>query len=180
LAGRLARLREAGPDDAGAIARVHTAAWEEAYRGLIPARVISARAAQREWQWEIRLAKGAEREHVVVAEIGDELVGFASGGPTPDEDMDPEATAEVTGLYVGPGRWRQGIGGALLTELLDRLRRDGFGSATLWVLAGNASARSFYEAAGWKLEGAERRHPERRALEVRYSLERLLPRRTVR
>ena len=50
------------------------------------------------------------------------------------------------------------------------LRDDGYEAATLWVLAGNAPARSFYQAQGWTADGAERVDPERGALEVRYRL----------
>jgi ribosomal protein S18 acetylase RimI-like enzyme len=164
-------VREAKSGDADAIARVHVRAWKEAYRGLIPDDVIVARAEQRQEEWGSRLEEQQEREHVVVAQLGEEIVGFAAGGPSPDDDLNPAATAEVSGLYVDPDFWRQGVGRALLAELLFRFRSKGFRSATLWVLAENMPARSFYEGLGWKLDGTERRHPERRAVEVRYRLE---------
>lgn len=164
-------VRAARSGDADAIASVHARAWAEAYRGLIPDDVIVARAAQRQEAWASRLATPQQREHVLVAQLGEEIIGFATGGPSPDGDQNPATTAEVKGLYIDPGFWRQGVGRILLAELLAQLQREGFRSATLWVLAENAPARSFYEDRGWKLDGSERRHPERRALEVRYRLD---------
>jgi GNAT superfamily N-acetyltransferase len=167
----LTRIRGATPRDAAAVARVHTRAWEAAYRGLIADDVIRARASRRREDWELHLATRKERQHVLVAEDEDRIVGFATGGPSPDPDLDPATTAEVSGLYVDPDHWRRGIGRTLLAELIRCFHRDGFDSASLWVLAGNTPARSFYEESGWKLDGSERRHPQRRALEVRYRRE---------
>jgi GNAT superfamily N-acetyltransferase len=163
-------VRDAREPDAADVARVHVDAWEKAYRGLIADELISARAAERDEQWRSRLAAKREREHVVVAELDGRIVGFAAGGPSPDIDLDPAMTAEVKGLYVDPAFWRRGLGDALLSEVLQRLRRDGFGSATLWVLAQNEPARTLYESRGWKLDGTER-HDHVHAGEVRYALD---------
>lgn len=67
------------------------------------------------------------------------------------------------GLHLGPAHTRpsnrvlspelahvgRGIGRALLAHALDDLRRHGYQAAMLRVLATNARARRFYEAAGW-------------------------------
>jgi GNAT superfamily N-acetyltransferase len=106
---------------------------------------------------------------VLVALADERIVGFATTRPSPDEDAEPD-TAEVSGLYVEPDVWGQGVGGTLLESVLERLRLGGVKSATLWVLAANDRARRFYEKRNWTLDGAERVHPERRAAELRYMI----------
>ena len=39
------------------------------------------------------------------------------------------------------------------------MREGGYVQATLWVLASNRSAKSFYEAAGWAEDGANQQIP---------------------
>jgi GNAT superfamily N-acetyltransferase len=85
------------------------------------------------------------------------------------EDAESD-TAEVSGLYVHPDGWGQGVGGTLLESVLERLRLDGFKAATLWVLAANERARRFYENRKWTADGAERVHPDRGAAELRYMI----------
>ena len=42
MGGDRAGIRRARPEDAGAIAAVHVAAWREAYAGLVPAEALAA------------------------------------------------------------------------------------------------------------------------------------------
>ena len=53
------------------------------------------------------------------------------------------------------------------------MRDDGFREATLWVLDDNSLGRHFYEAGGWRPDGAvkEGHFLETRVLEVRYHRE---------
>jgi ribosomal protein S18 acetylase RimI-like enzyme len=57
-----------------------------------------------------------------------------------------------------------------MASALDRLAAAGYEQATLWVLDTNARARRFYEAAGFRADGAEK--PDDRGTftlrEVRY------------
>ena len=59
-------------------------------------------------------------------------------------------TAEIAATYVQPERWRSGIGAALLETVLGRLRRDGYGDVTAWVLARNEPALGFYRRFGFE------------------------------
>jgi ribosomal protein S18 acetylase RimI-like enzyme len=43
-----------------------------------------------------------------------------------------------------------------LGKALDRLRKDGFEEAILWVLRGNRQAIAFYERAGFGPDGASK------------------------
>ncbi|MEA2478037.1 MAG: hypothetical protein QOC87_2236, partial [Actinomycetota bacterium] len=48
------------------------------------------------------------------------------------------------------------IGVALMDVAMGELRKRGFTSGVLWVLEGNARARRFYEAGGWRPDGGRK------------------------
>ena len=60
-------------------------------------------------------------------------------------------------LYVRPDASGRGSGRALLEAAQDALRDAGHREATLWTGSENHRPRALYEAAGWRLDGAERR-----------------------
>ena len=61
---------------------------------------------------------------------------------------------EIYRFFVAPERWGEGVGQALMARALEQLRADGFPEALLWVHVDNPRARRFYEAGGWRLDGA--------------------------
>jgi ribosomal protein S18 acetylase RimI-like enzyme len=80
---------------------------------------------------------------------GEDVVGFASHGPSRDEP----GIGELFTIYVRPAAWGTGVGRTLMRETLERLRSHGFDEAVLWVLEDNPRTRRFYELAGWRLDG---------------------------
>ena len=143
-------IRAATPADAPGVARVHVATWRAAYAGLVPDAVLAALSVPAAAaKWEGHLADPAVRTWVAVA--GGEVTAFASAGPSRDADT-PDA-GEVYAVYVQPGAQRAGLGRSLLGTALAWL---GPREVTLWVLTGNAAARAFYEACGWRPDGAAR------------------------
>jgi L-amino acid N-acyltransferase YncA len=143
-------VRRARPEDAAAIARVHTEAWQAAYEHVFGAeRLATIDVAEREQRWRARL-EAPEDAVVLVSEQEGAVTGFAVFGASRDEDTDA-ADGEVHGIYVHPSRWGAGEGRALLAAALDGLRARGFRDATLWVLDDNPRARRFYEREGWRL-----------------------------
>ena len=97
-------------------------------------------------------------------------MGFGAFGPSRDGDLQGREVGEIYAMYLKPEVWRRGAGNRLLAEVERRLAADGFTEATLWVLATNARARAFYEAAGWAADGAEKREHlhSREVVELRY------------
>jgi GNAT superfamily N-acetyltransferase len=76
---------------------------------------------------------------------------------------------EIWVLNVHPRSWRRGVGRALVEHALAALGTAAFGEVTLWTPARSPRARSFYEACGFRHDGAEqRRESFGNALEVRY------------
>jgi GNAT superfamily N-acetyltransferase len=107
-----------------------------------------------------------------LAERDGRAVGFVSSGPPRDEDV-PLPSAEVYAIYVSPEAWRRGIGRSLLDRAIACWRERGATQLALWVLEGNAPARAFYEAMGWRPDGARQqlRIAGTSLAEIRYRLE---------
>ncbi len=145
--------RNAVVEDGLAIARVWVAAWQAAYAGLMPAEYLAgldAEAALPGFERDLRADPS-----VLVLERDGDILGFSRYGASRDPDAGPE-TGEVIAINLHPSWWRLGLGRELLQETQQRLCGRGFSEATLWVLHGNASARRFYEALGWRLDGGEK------------------------
>ena len=163
-------VRRAKAGDGVQIGLVHMRTWQSAYRGLVPQPFLDGLDAdQRGEYWEHYLSEGTKTgEGALVAEEEGSVVGFASVGPSRDEDAHVEG--EVWAVYVLAERWGQGIGRALMDAARGGLRQAGFSEATLWALATNERARRFYEAGGWALDGATKEDNSRGfpLTEVRY------------
>jgi GNAT superfamily N-acetyltransferase len=161
------KIRPATAADALAIETIRIHGWRAAYRHVYPPEELDRLPIDAE-RWRARLDDPPPGWTTMVCEHGGRVVGFASVGPSRDEDE----PGELYAIYVEPEDWSTGAGRALLaaaeTELASRFDR-----ALLWVLDDNPRARLFYERAGWTADGA-RKAEERlgvRAPEVRYSKE---------
>jgi GNAT superfamily N-acetyltransferase len=93
---------------------------------------------------------------MLLAEEDGEILGSSACGESRDEDAGP-STGEVRSFFVAAGHWRRGVGRALMAAVLDSLRARGCTEATLWSLAANEGANAFYEAHGFRRDGAEKR-----------------------
>lgn len=150
------RVRDAEVADAEAIALVHVRTWQAAYRGHVPQEYLDGLdVQQRAENWRKWLA-ALERPTttLVLQQDDDAVIGFATVRPSPDPDADPAVIGQVAALYVLPDRWGLGGGRLLMTEAVRRLALAGEREATLWVLESNERARGFYEAMGWRADGA--------------------------
>lgn len=101
---------------------------------------------ERQDQWEARLG-AAPPPVVFVAENETRIVGFVSVGSSREVDAH-QSVGEIYSLYVDPPYWGQGVGKTLWFEAESFAVSTGWTSLTLWVLEGNARARSFYESVG--------------------------------
>jgi GNAT superfamily N-acetyltransferase len=138
-------IREAGPGDAGGLARVHVASWQAAYPGLIDQAFLDSLDIQgRTNSWDRILHQ--TRGRVLLADDGGLIVGFCAVGPSIDDDW-----GEVFAIYLDPARWGKGVGRDLLAAGEEALAAAGHWRALLWVLDGNTRARAFYERQGWSL-----------------------------
>lgn len=148
-----ALARRAVERDAEAIARLHIASWQNAYRGQLPDRFLDGLSMElggRTEFWRTHISTQSSARHEIwVSDFDGDLLGFAALGPARRDDE--AGSGEIYALYVDPLRWSQGVGGSLLTHATGRLFRE-YSSAILWVLVSNVRARRFYERAGWALD----------------------------
>ncbi|HLI72837.1 MAG TPA: GNAT family N-acetyltransferase [Acidimicrobiales bacterium] len=171
------RVRAAVPGDALAIATVHVRSWKAAYPGLLPDSYLDAlRPEDRLGMWEQALGEPPPGQGTLVLEHDDAgpgaIAGFASFGPTRDDDADPGVVGELQTLYLDPDSWGRGGATRLMDEVVAQMRAAGFTAATLWVLDSNAHARRFYERRGWRPDGASKLHDWQAfvATDVRYRM----------
>ena len=145
-------VREA---DVAAVARLHVAVWQAAYRGLLPDVFLDAQSVERrERMWQG--AVGRDDPPVLVAEMAGRVAGFIWCGPSRDRDAPAATTGEVYAIYVAPDLWGSGVSAALMAAGLAGLAALGYAEATLWVLRANARAIRFYTRQGFTADGAEK------------------------
>lgn len=84
---------------------------------------------------------------VLVAEVGDRIVGFATIVAHDGND------AELEGLFVEPSEWRKGVGSALVRAI--EREAAAWGASRIHVQA-NEHAQAFYEAVGFNKIGEKR------------------------
>ena len=149
-------IRAARDDDARQIAAIHVRSWQWAYRDFLPEAFLEGLSVERRaGHWQRWLAEANPRRQLWLAQERERVVGFVAAGPARDPDADAE-TGEILALYLERGVVGTGVGRALCTHAVDRLRRDGFRVATLWILVSNDRARRFYERSGWRADGAKK------------------------
>lgn len=140
-------IRRANISDIPALARVHVASWQAAYRHILPDEVLDNLSVE---QFEINWTKNfinIQRTNLVL-EVERGVGGFIAFGSSRDEDATPR-TGEIYGLYLIPELWGAGYGQVLWTEASQCLLAR-FSVSTLWVLQNNARARRFYERMGFE------------------------------
>lgn len=149
--------------------RVHIAAWQAAYRGLMPDAyldVLDPVARGQRWRTALSGGCGGGRYRVngleglalVVEDDGGgvpglapRVAGIAVAGP--DRGGEEPPVGELWMINLAPQAWGRGLGTTLLAAAVDELGRAGHPEALLWVVAGNARARRFYEREGWEPDG---------------------------
>lgn len=141
-------IRTATLDDAEAIAAIHVASWQHAYRGVLPADALDAMTPDdRMPLWTYILGLAESPTYVGVAELEGKVVGFHSVGRS--DEGDPDDVQMLYTIYLLPAVERRGIGSALLADAEQRMRLRGATSGVLRVFTANEGTRRFYERCGW-------------------------------
>jgi GNAT superfamily N-acetyltransferase len=149
-------------DDCDELGRVHMAVWRDTYAAVMPADYLaslrSERSAQR-WRELAQRPADAGQRTLVLRDEHERIVGFASAGPSRDDDA-PTAW-ELYAVNLAPTARGTGVADLLLDELL------GGRDATLWVVEANARARAFYARRGFVDEGGRSEHEATGTPEIR-------------
>jgi GNAT superfamily N-acetyltransferase len=149
------KLRLADPQDAEKLAQVHVAAWQAAYRGLVPDAFLDGFTVEKRTA-AFRQSLESHSEETYLLEQDDQPVAILTIGPSRDEELDVRRVGELWGIYITPAWWRQGIGRRLVQEAERMLQARGCDTIVLWVFEGNADARRFYEAMGYLPDGTSK------------------------
>ena len=142
-------IREATPDDAAAIAKVHVLSWKKSFAGIVPEAFLDRLTV------EDRTRKFSERfgefgYQMFVAEIDGLIVGFADAGK-PRYDV-ANYDAELYAIYLFHEFQGKGIG-AFLFDRVKRFLIDQ-GKRSMYLLALEVSPyRPFYEKMGGQVVG---------------------------
>ena len=144
-------IRQAVLEDAEAIAKVHVASWQAAYKGLMPEDFLANLSVeQRKTQWQQWL--GQAEQVMMVCEVNGKVVGFSSAGKPRDTDVSIY-TAELYTLYLLSDYWGKGYGKGLYQETFKELKTRGFKQLVLWVLDNNTRGQIFYQGMGLTHDG---------------------------
>ena len=151
-------VRAATVRDADQVADIHVRSWQAAHADLFPQTCLDSLYAARPTQcWRATLG-GTDwpKAGVLVISPEKEVLGFAGFGPSRDDGEDQALVGEIRDIYLIPEAWGKGIGRRLMSTALARLASAGYSQVTLWVVASNARARSFYTHGGWIEDGARK------------------------
>ena len=144
-------IRPATPDDAPAIAAIHVASWQFAYKGVLPDDYLAGLSPDdRLPLWNDILTLPDAPTHVGVAEVERQVVGFYSIGKS--DEGDPEHVQMLYTIYMHPRSMGKGIGRLLMEDAERHMQGRGATLGILRVLTANAPTLAFYERCGWTAE----------------------------
>jgi hypothetical protein len=87
-------LRLATLDDSSALAAVHVAAFQRAYRGILPDSCLRGFTVERRTEL-LRRFLATDPEGTYAADLNGQIVGFLTLGSCRDSDLDHKTTGEV-------------------------------------------------------------------------------------
>ena len=151
------KIRKANTSDIEDIAKVHFAAMQSTYRGLMPDGFLDRLTL------ENRIAKWnktfeSDYEIFLVAEDEGNIVGFCGGTKNDHPETNEKYKYELKKIYVLKEYQSQGIGKMLINKFVDKVRELGYNSLFLWVLGTNPY-RKFYDKLGGKVVAEKEYHP---------------------
>lgn len=137
-------FRKATPQDAGAVAAIHEAAWRSTYQGLIPHLHLERMIARRgpRW-WRRQIERDANMTLLVFEGVPQ---GYATWGQA--RGTWPWPVGEIYELYVNPAFQGVGLGSRLFAAAKNALKSEGLSRLVVWALQENEMACSFYGGLG--------------------------------
>jgi GNAT superfamily N-acetyltransferase len=140
------QLRQATPEDAGAVVHFHTLAHEQSYGHLLsPAFFRGRRASIRERVEQRRPHLAGADPRIVAVDGNNNIVGLADAGPGRDDNG--PANLELYSIFALRHTYGTGLAAALLSAAI------GDSPAYLWVLRENPRAQAFYLKHGFRPDG---------------------------
>lgn len=135
-------IRKMRKKDIEQVQDVAIKSWHATYEGIIPLEIQDnfLRSAYSDKMMKRRL----KNTHIFISEAEEKVVGFANYSPVSDEGK-----VELAALYLYPEYQGKGIGTALLSAGVEKLK--GVKEINLSVEKNNQKGAAFYEAKGFKI-----------------------------
>jgi len=144
------RISSASYEDLPEVARIHVAAWKQAYISQVPQAYLDRLdVEQRLQQWREQYSD-RRVSGLLVANVKRQAGGFICFGRARDQDR--QDWGEIYAIYVLQTHWAGGLGYQLYKHACAELQRDGFTRAYLWVLDTNDQAIAAYKRWGGLVE----------------------------
>ena len=154
---QIVRIRDAAPGDGDALAELH-ARSRAVYYGAGGHDVAALPDEEYRETW--RKMVNDPQVTVLVAVLDDDIVGVITldaNGVFPT-NAPRETRVRLVGIFVEPGQWSSGVGGALMARFVSIARQaDAVGEVDVWER--NSRAIRFYERHGWTRDGTSRPGP---------------------
>lgn len=142
-------IRPFAVNDSSAVATVHVATWQQAYRGIIDDDILDALDVDsytRRWQEGYERHKDNPAYGTLVAVTNNEIFGFLSYGPA--RDTNSTAQMEIYAINILKPYWGIGAGHELFTTACKKLKALRATHTYLWVLQDNLRAQQAYRRWG--------------------------------
>jgi ribosomal protein S18 acetylase RimI-like enzyme len=142
-----------------AIAGIHAASWQVAYRGLFPDAFLDGPLTDnRVAHWSGIPHRMTASDRLLLAELGGAPAGFIACWSSELLGCEPGFDLFIDNLHIRPDLRGRGIGLRLMRELTAERPRSKKTRAYLWLVDGNLSAHRFYA----RLGGRDADHREKR------------------
>ncbi len=105
-------------------------------------------------QWRKLLARSSKSYPLVVATIGGRVMGWGALKPAIDRPASRFTTENA--VYVDPSSQGKGVGTAVMEELVERARQNGYHAIIALVVSGNAASARLHEKLGFERVGLMR------------------------
>lgn len=99
-------------------------------------------------------ARSGAHAAVVAVDEAETVVGF--GSLSPYRDRPAYSTTVEDSVYVAPGHQGEGVGGSLLTELVELATAHGFHSMMARIVGGHEASITLHRKVGFEVVGTER------------------------
>jgi len=148
------KIRKATIDDAEGIAKVHVDTWKRCYKGIVPdSYLASLNYDDKTKGWKNGLINGLE-ENCIIAELNGETIAWVTFGK--NRDNRSKDIYELYGIYVLSEYWGSEIGLTLFNHAINKIKNHNPSKITLWVLAENKRAITFYNKNGFEYDGTQK------------------------
>ena len=170
MSSQLEIVTASTPEHFAHMSLLHALGWRDTYKGYVPDDYMAREITDARWVPYFQRAYETGESTGLLAYVQGRPVSCLNYGPARTDNYNAgtvctfpnagyEDWGEIISFYSHPAERGKGYGGLLFEAALDRLRRDGFQRAFVFVLRENQGARRFYAAHGFAWDGTRAEIP---------------------